>query len=60
MDYRRTILSVSLMVFAGVLLGAPVLRAQDATADDKGVNSGNYNISAIGRIRIPGDRDQWE
>ena len=45
MDYRRTLLSVSLMVFAGALLGAPALRAQDGAADDKGVDSGNYNIS---------------
>jgi hypothetical protein len=44
MDYRRTILSVSLMVFAAALFGAPVVRAQDGTADDKGVDSGNYNI----------------
>jgi hypothetical protein len=44
MDYRRTILSVSLMVFAGALLGATASRAQDGAADNKGVNSGNYNI----------------
>jgi len=44
MDYRRTILSVSLVMLAGVLFGAPVARAQDGTVDDKGVDSGNYNI----------------
>jgi hypothetical protein len=44
MDHRRTILSVSLMVLAGVLFGAPVSRAQDGAADDKGIDSGNYNI----------------
>ena len=44
MDHRRTILSVSLLIFVGILLGAPPLRAQDDSADDKGVDSGNYNI----------------
>jgi len=44
MDYRRNILSVSLMVMAAALFGAPAVRAQDGAADDKGVDSGNYNI----------------
>jgi hypothetical protein len=43
-DYRRTILSVSLMALAAALLWAPVSLAQDSAADDKGVDSGNYNI----------------
>ena len=44
MDYHRIILPVSLVMLAGVLFGAPVSRAQDGTVDDKGVDSGNYNI----------------
>jgi hypothetical protein len=44
MGYRRTILSVSLMMFAAVLVWAPVSRAQDDAGDDKGMDSGNYNI----------------
>jgi hypothetical protein len=44
MDHRRMILSVSWMAFAALLLWAPVSSAQDGTVDDKGVDSGNYNI----------------
>jgi hypothetical protein len=36
--------SVGLVIFAAGLLWTPVLRAQDGAADDKGVDSGNYNI----------------
>ncbi|MFY9689525.1 MAG: hypothetical protein WA369_08915 [Candidatus Acidiferrales bacterium] len=45
MNHRRTILSVSWMALAAALLWAPAAFAQDGTVDDKGVDSGNYNIS---------------
>jgi len=43
-SHRRTITSLSCVAFAALLLCAPASRAQDAAADDKGVDSGNYNI----------------
>ncbi|HEX4077137.1 MAG TPA: hypothetical protein VHX49_17185 [Candidatus Acidoferrales bacterium] len=65
MDYRRTILSVSLMVFAGTLFGAPAVRAQDGAADDKGVDSGNYNIQqsvdfGYRATEINGNKDTYD
>ena len=36
--------SVGLTIFAVGLLWTPVLHAQDGAQDDKGVDSGNYNI----------------
>jgi hypothetical protein len=65
MDYRGTILSASLVLLAAVLLWAPVSRAQDGAADDKGIDSGNYNIQqsvdfGYRATEINGNKDTYD
>ena len=65
MDHRRTILLVGLLVLLGALLGAPASRAQDGSADDKGVDSGNYNIQqsvefGYRATQINGNKDTYD
>ena len=43
MDDRRATVALSLMLFAALVLAAPS-RAQDASAENQGKDSGNYNI----------------
>ncbi len=56
---------VSLMVFAGALLLAPVSPAQDGAAENKGVDSGNYNIQQTVEFgyranEVNGNRDTYD
>src|SRR5579862_3596286 len=64
MEHARTILSISLLL-VGALLGAPAARAQDGAADDKGIDSGNYNIQqsidfGYRATQINGNKDTYD
>jgi hypothetical protein len=44
MKRRRWARSIAYLIFAGVLLLSPAVRGQDSGDEQKGINSGGYNI----------------